>query len=147
MTRPISPHRRAHLEPGLMLSIAGFVYFIWSAENNEILSRKGQSPWKAATLGRGGENAHGPQLRGSGSISRWHPCHLSAPLSYWWAPTVFERVPDLMQVIGEMCLLSSFLRQLKESFLLLCICRLPLGSRIIEQKGQFIYFNVSGFTI
>ena len=103
----------------LMLSIAGFVCFIWSAENNEILSRKGQSPWKAATLGRGGENAHGPQLRGAGSISRWHPCHLSAPLSHWWAPTVFERVLDLMQVIGEMCLLSSFLTQLKESFLLL----------------------------
>ena len=77
-------------------------------------------------------NAHGPQLRGSGIISRWHPCCLPAPLSHWWAPTVFERVPDLMQVIGEMCLPSSFLTQLKESFLLLCICRLPLSSRIIE---------------
>jgi len=94
-------------------------------------ARKGRVHGKLLHLVEVG-NAHGPQLRGSGSISRWHPCCLPAPLSHWWAPTVFERVPDLIQVIGEMCLPSSFLTQLKESFLLLCICRLPLSSRIIE---------------
>lgn len=108
----------------------GFVCSIWSTGNNEILSSKGQSSWKAAILGGGGECSW-PTAPGALETFLDGVCVVCQRLHSAGGHSHHLKEPrTLCPVIRAMCPQSSFLTQLKVSFFLLCSCRLPPGFRI-----------------
>lgn len=98
--------------------------------HRSILSSKGQSSWKAAILGGGGECSW-PTAPGALETFLDGVCVVCQRLHSAGGHSHHLKEPrTLCPVIRAMCPQSSFLTQLKVSFFLLCSCRLPPGFRI-----------------
>lgn len=111
----------------------GFMCSVWSTGNNEILNSEGQSPWKAAILGGGGECSW-PLAPEAWEAFLYNVCivcqHIHSMGGY---PLLWKESWTLFPVIREMGPAVFLLHTWKNVFFFcLYTCRLPSGFKIIE---------------